>query len=77
MSSGPINCYWTGEVFQPVSPYWARRADKEYGRGEVLRHPLAGLEEHAQVHLGSGMALLGGFSEALGGLIKILQHSIR
>ncbi len=37
MSSGPINCYWTGEVFAPVSPYWARRADKEYGRGEVLR----------------------------------------
>lgn len=33
----PIEAVWTGEVFQPVSPYWQRRADKEFARGEVLR----------------------------------------
>lgn len=34
---GVIEAVWTGEVFQPTSPYWVRRADKEYAKGEVLR----------------------------------------
>lgn len=38
MSSGaPIECFWTGEVFQPTGPYWVRRADKDYVKGEVYR----------------------------------------
>lgn len=38
MSGGaPIESIWDGEVFRPVSPYWARRADKQFARGEVLR----------------------------------------
>lgn len=38
MSSGaPIEATWNGEVFQPISPYWARRADREFAKGEVLR----------------------------------------
>lgn len=38
MTSGaPIEAVWTGEVFQPLDPYWVRRADKEFARGEVLR----------------------------------------
>lgn len=38
MSSGaPIECIWNGAAFRPVTPYWVRRADKEYAKGEVLR----------------------------------------
>lgn len=38
MSSGaPINAFWDGEVFRPESPYMARRADRQFARGEVLR----------------------------------------
>lgn len=38
MTTGaPVQAYWTGEVFEPVSPYWVRRADKEFAKGEVLR----------------------------------------
>lgn len=38
MSSGaPVEMVWDGDVLRPVSPYWARRADKEFVRGEVLR----------------------------------------
>lgn len=32
----PIECAWDGEVFRPTGPYWVRRADKEYAKGEVL-----------------------------------------
>lgn len=35
--NAPIEAFWTGEVFQPCSPYWARRADRVFTRGEVLR----------------------------------------
>lgn len=34
---GPIETIWDGEVFRPTSPYWVRRADREYARGEVIR----------------------------------------
>jgi hypothetical protein len=38
MTSGaPIEAAWDGEVFRPVSPYWVRRADKDFSKGEVLR----------------------------------------
>lgn len=38
MTSGaPIEAVWDGEAFRPVSPYWARRADKQFARGEILR----------------------------------------
>lgn len=33
----PIEAIWTGEAFQPTSAYWARRADKQFARGEILR----------------------------------------
>jgi hypothetical protein len=33
----PIPCMFNGEAFQPVSPYWERRANREYGKGEVVR----------------------------------------
>lgn len=33
----PIEAIWDGEAFKPVSAYWARRADRQYARGEVLR----------------------------------------
>jgi hypothetical protein len=36
-SSAPIECAWDGEVLRPVSPYWGRRADKQWAKGEVLR----------------------------------------
>jgi len=35
-SGGPIDAIWDGEVFKPATPYMARRADKQFGRGEVL-----------------------------------------
>jgi hypothetical protein len=34
---GPIECTWDGEAFKPVSPYWTRRAGREYVLGEVYR----------------------------------------
>lgn len=38
MSSGaPIEAFWSGEVFQPVNAYWARRADKQFVKGEIYR----------------------------------------
>lgn len=39
MSSGAphIEAIWDGEVFRPISPYWARRADRQFAKGEVLR----------------------------------------
>lgn len=38
MNTGaPIECCWDGEVFRPISPYWQRRADREFARGEILR----------------------------------------
>lgn len=33
----PIPCMFDGEAFKPVSPYWIRRAAKDYGQGEVVR----------------------------------------
>jgi len=33
----PIECFWNGEVFQPTGPYWVRRADKDYVKGEIYR----------------------------------------
>ncbi|HEX7767095.1 MAG TPA: hypothetical protein VF443_10300 [Nitrospira sp.] len=33
----PIECVWTGEVFQPTSLYQVRRADKQFAKGEILR----------------------------------------
>jgi hypothetical protein len=36
-AAAPIECFWNGEVFKPVSPYWVRRADKDYVKGEVYR----------------------------------------
>lgn len=33
----PIHAFWDGEVFRPESPYWQRRADKRFAKGEVLR----------------------------------------
>jgi len=38
MTSGvPIEMVWDGEAMRPVSPYWLRRADKEFVRGEIYR----------------------------------------
>lgn len=38
MSTGaPVEAIWDGEVFRPISPYWVRRADREFAKGEVLR----------------------------------------
>lgn len=38
MSRGaPIEAIWDGEIFRPINPYWVRRADKEFIKGEVLR----------------------------------------
>lgn len=38
MSSGaPIECVWDGQFIRPISPYWVRRADREFAKGEVLR----------------------------------------
>lgn len=36
-TGGPIEAIWNGEHFAPISPYWVRRADKQFARGEVLR----------------------------------------
>lgn len=36
-SAAPIECVWTGDVFQPITPYWGRRAAKDYVKGEVYR----------------------------------------
>lgn len=33
----PIEAVWNGQVFEPTSPYWVRRADKQFARGEILR----------------------------------------
>lgn len=35
-SESPVELVWTGEVFRPTAPYWVRRADKQFARGEVL-----------------------------------------
>ena len=36
-ADSPIECTWNGEVFTPTSPYMQRRADKQFGKGEILR----------------------------------------
>lgn len=33
----PIECFWTGENFEPTNAYWVRRADKDYVKGEIYR----------------------------------------
>lgn len=37
MMHTPLPYRWDGESFTPVSPYWAREADKEFTVGEVYR----------------------------------------
>lgn len=37
MTNGvPIESTWDGEAFRPINPFWQRRADKQFARGEVL-----------------------------------------
>jgi hypothetical protein len=37
MTTGnPIECVWDGSAFRPTTPFWARRAAKDYAEGEVL-----------------------------------------
>lgn len=48
-SAAPIECVWNGEVFRPISPYWVRRADKQFTIGEVVRlvdHPERSMRMH-------------------------------
>lgn len=32
----PIECVWNGEVFAPINSWWAKRAGRQYAKGEVL-----------------------------------------
>lgn len=32
----PIECAWNGEAFAPINSWWAKRADRQYAKGEVL-----------------------------------------
>lgn len=34
--AAPIEAIWDGQVFRPASPYWVRRAAKDYAEGEIL-----------------------------------------
>lgn len=34
-TGSPIDCVWSGGVLRPISPFWARRAEKEFVDGEV------------------------------------------
>lgn len=36
-TGAPVEMVWQGGVLRPVSPYWLRRAQKEFGEGEVVR----------------------------------------
>lgn len=37
MTFSPIPMRWTGETFEPLNPFWKRRADAELVVGEVYR----------------------------------------
>src|SRR5438045_825874 len=49
MSDQPILCRWTGEAMEPVSSFWASRADKQWIVGEtykIIEHHDRSMQSH-------------------------------
>lgn len=59
MSEQPILMRWTGEAMEPVSGFWASRADKAYVVGEVYR-----LVEHHDRSMNSHRHFFAALNEA-------------
>lgn len=66
----PVAFRWTGEAMEPVSPFWARKADEVYIIGETYR-----LDEWRDRSIKSHSHYFASLSDAYANLPE--QHSIR